>query len=77
MPSQCCKDTWNKIPDDEPVFILRGQDLLALEAVGRWVFDAGRHASGVPKEKVVAAQEHYNVMKHWQHDHPERCKIPD
>lgn len=77
MPKECCKETWAKIPDDEPVFILRGKDLLALEAVGRWVFDAGRASSGVSKEKVLGAQEHYNAMKRFREQHPERCKIPD
>ena len=76
MPSQCCKDTWNKVPDDEPVFVIRGKDLLALKAVGAWIEEATRSRK-VPKEKLDGAQLHYQAIKNFQRDHPERCKFPD
>jgi hypothetical protein len=75
MPKQCCVDTWNKIPDDEPVFVIRGKDLLALKAVGAWI-ESTRN-SEVPKDKIDRAQEHYQEIKQFQKDHPERCKMPD
>lgn len=75
MPSQCCKDTWEKIPDDEPVFIIRGKDLLALGPVRRWIEEA--NAAGVNDDKQNRAFEHLASIERFQLEHPERCKIPD
>ena len=76
MPTQCCKDTWDKIPDDEPVFIIRGKDLLALNAVGAWIENAQRSRK-VPQDKIDRAQLHYKAIKDFHKDNPERCKMPD
>lgn len=76
MPTQCCKDTWNKIPDDEPVFIIRGKDLLAVGAVATWIESAQRSRK-VPKDKIDRANEHYTAIKDFQKKYPERCKMPD
>lgn len=75
MPKQCCKETWNRIPDDEPVFILRGKDLLAKKVIGEWLVDA--HINGVNEDKMKRAREHYDDIERFQTEHPDRCKIPD
>jgi hypothetical protein len=75
MPAQCCKDKWPTIPDDEPVFVIRGKDLLALSVVQLWMDKA--IDAGVNDEKMLAVLEHYNAIAKFQEDHPERCKVPD
>lgn len=75
MPRQCCKDTWEKIPDDEPVFIIRGQDLLAQSAIAKWIEEAER--LGVNEEKVARARRHLLDVIGFQSKHPVRCKLPD
>lgn len=75
MPKQCCKDTWEKIPDDEPVFIIRGKDKLAPRVMLLWL-DAARDA-GVNEDKLARVGEHLAAVIEFQEQHPERCKIPD
>lgn len=76
MPSQCCKDTWDKIPDDEPVFILRGKDLLAPQRVKAWIA-AAVESDVVPDDKINGARCHYNDMIVFQKANKDRCKMPD
>lgn len=76
MPKECCKETWEKIPDDEPVFIIRGKDLLACGAVSDWITRAELEAV-VPDEKIAKAKEHLLSIITFQEEHPERCKMPD
>lgn len=75
MPALCCKDKWPEIPDDEPVFVIRGQDLLALGAVSAWM-EAARGAK-VNLGKMIRVREHREAIERFQAEHPERCKIPD
>lgn len=75
MPAQCCKDKWPTIPDDEPVFVIRGKDILAARAVAHWMDLAGER--GVNDEKMVAVAAHLKAIEVFQRDHPERCKLPD
>jgi hypothetical protein len=75
MPAQCCKDKWPQIPDDEPVFILRGKDLLVLPIVHAWMEAAT--GAGVNDNKMEAVGQHYAAIQEFQRAHPERCKIPD
>jgi hypothetical protein len=75
MPLQCCKDKWPTIPDDEPVFVIRGKDLLAIKVVRKWIAEAFK--AGVNLEKMEAVQLHLQAIIDFQRDHPERCKIPD
>jgi hypothetical protein len=76
MPSQCCKETWNKIPDDEPVFILRGRDLLAPLRVKAWIA-AAVESDVVPQDKIDGARAHYDAMIQFQKENKDRCKMPD
>jgi len=75
MPLQCCKDKWPTIPDDEPVFVIRGKDLLAINVVNFWIEEAT--LAGVNKEKIEAVEKHFAAIRDFQEQHPERCKIPD
>jgi hypothetical protein len=75
MAKQCCKETWDKIPDDEPAFIIRGRDQLAPATVLHWL-EAARDA-GVNPEKFNEAYEHLTEIAEFQEKHLERCKLPD
>jgi hypothetical protein len=75
MPAPCCKDKWPTIPDDEPVFVIRGKDLLAARAVAHWMDMAAK--ADVNSDKMAAVARHLKAIEDFQRDHPERCKIPD
>lgn len=75
MPKQCCKEKWPTIPEDEPVFVIRGKDKLAARAVAHWLDLAGE--AGVDDEKLAKVAEHLADIEQFQKAHPERCKIPD
>lgn len=72
---RCCQETIAKVAGDEPVFVLRGKDLLAPHLVGAWI--AAAQIAGVPQDKIDRARDHYRDMLQFQMQHPERCKIPD
>lgn len=63
--------TWNKSDVNEPVFILRGQDLLAPATIRCWAAMARTH--GVPGRKIQDALRLANEMESWHGDR----KIPD
>lgn len=75
MPRQCCKAKWPTIPDDEPVFVIRGKDKLAARAVSHWMDLAAQ--AGVNDDKLKAVAAHLKDIVDFQEQHPERCKIPD
>lgn len=52
-----------KAADDEPVFILRGQDVLAADLVERWALEAQQ--VGCPWDKVREARELAQQMREW------------
>lgn len=67
------QDPENKIPEDEPVFLLRAQDKLAPGIVEAWaenLLDCGG-------DQVLAnmAFKHAQLMREWQREHG--CKLPD
>ena len=67
------QDPTGKIPQDEPVFLLRGQDQCAADTVDFWA-DAVEDQGG--SEKIVrAAREQAMAMRVWQKDRA--SKIPD
>jgi hypothetical protein len=51
------------IPDDEPVFLIRAQDVVAGDAVRAWA-DLNDAAGGDPKLSRLA-REHANLMDQW------------
>jgi len=67
------QDPEGKIPEDEPVFLLRGQDVTAPEVVEYWADLAA--ARGASNEIVMAAREQSLRMKDWQR--LGAVKIPD
>ena len=60
---------------DEPVFILRAQDILAPRVVVRWAHLAEQAGTG--QAKVRAALEVAKQMADWQANNPHRVKVPD
>jgi hypothetical protein len=57
------RDFYGMIPDDEPVFLLRGQDQVAAETVRFWA-DRNDEAGGDP-ELSRLAREHADAMDRW------------
>jgi len=52
-----------KVPDEEPIFILRARDITAAHAVMHWAERAERN--NVPEEKVCGAIKTAYEMKKW------------
>jgi hypothetical protein len=75
MPKRDCKDEWDKIPDDEPIFILRGKDLNTPEAIAEWLFWA--REKDVNQGKIESVQARLDEIEDFHCVHPERCKNPD
>lgn len=75
MPKECCIETWGKVADDEPVFIIRGKDILAEQPIRNWI--QGARIAGVGEDKIARAESHLADILEFQRDHPDRCKIPD
>ncbi len=67
------QDPAGLIPDDEPVFLLRGQDSCAPGAVEAWARYA--QAKGAAENIVRAAFRQATEMRAWQVR--ERRKVPD
>jgi len=57
------QDPANKIPQDEPVFLLRGQDKVAAAAVRVWA--ALNDEAGGDPEASRLAREHADKMDVW------------
>lgn len=55
---------YEKAADDEPVFVLRAQDMLAPEIVREWAYRA--LVAGTPIEKVQEARKCADEMENWQ-----------
>jgi len=57
----------NKIPDDEPVFLLRGTDMFARQVVDFWVFlHRNRKGMDAKRESVLA---HADRMARYEFNH--------
>lgn len=67
------QDPAGLIPDDEPVFLIRGQDAAAPVAVAFYA-DAAE-AYGADPTLVAAVLAHVEAMKEWQKKHGK--KVPD
>lgn len=66
-------DTHGKVPDDEPLFVLRGQDAAAPAAVRAWANVA--EELGASADIVALAREHACTMEAYQSEHG--GKVPD
>lgn len=62
-----------KVPEDEPIFIIRAQDAMALSVISTWIVGAIRQ--GVNLDKVLSAHHHWESIAIWQQEHPP--KLPD
>ena len=60
------------IPEDEPCFIIRGQDAFALRAVQEYINLTLDVVSVAVTDELLAHRER---IRKWQQDHP--VKIPD
>jgi len=67
------QDPLREIPQDEPVFLLRGQDVAAPQVVEMWALLA--HDAGAKDDIVQAAYEQAQAMRIWQFEHG--SKVPD
>lgn len=63
-----------KAADNEPVFVLRAQDLIAPQIVDKWAGVA--KVWGCPEAKTLDAKAVAQAMRDWQAAHPE-TKAPD
>lgn len=62
-----------KIPENEPVFLIRGQDKIAPQVVSIWADLA--EIAGAEQNIINAARNHVLKMKEWQNKI--NVKIPD
>lgn len=69
------QDAANKIPDDEPVFLLRATDLAAPAAVESWAHLAAAH--GADPELTARVRAWADDMRAWAAEHADGGKIPD
>jgi len=67
------QDPENKIPEDEPVFLLRGQDTFAPELLLRWASKLRLHQGDSNMARMV--EDHAQKMIEWQNK--VKVKIPD
>jgi hypothetical protein len=68
------QDPEGKIPANEPVFLIRGQDFAGPATVRAWValqLERGDHDARL----VELAEAHAERMELWQRDNG--CKVPD
>jgi hypothetical protein len=62
------------IPDDEPVFLLRAQDRLSVQAIEAYMRLC--QVNGCPSPHLEALDEVFLAFVNWQGQHPRRVKIP-
>ena len=67
------QDPAGLIPDDEPVFLIRGQDRAAVAAGVAWVMEA--KSIGADPELIETVGRHILLIQDWQRRHG--SKVPD
>lgn len=65
----------NPFIEDEPVFLLRGRDVVAVATVRHYAQTCERHGS--PKAHVESVLEAADAMAAWQKENPDVVKLPD
>jgi hypothetical protein len=63
------------IPEDEPIFILRGQDLAAADTIA--VYAEACRSLSAPAAHIEAAENIAARFIRWAAEHPDRMKVPD
>jgi hypothetical protein len=70
-----------KVDEDEPVFVLRGQDKFYVPLVRLWIelveMATQNPPSAATAAKLMDAVENANYAIDWQNAHPDRVKVPD
>lgn len=61
------------IPEDEPVFLIRAKDMLAVEAL--WAYRGLSRAGGCNSEHLSALEHTIATFEEWQVSNP--TKLPD
>jgi antirestriction protein len=64
-----------KFPADEPVFLLRGQDASAPDAIEAYAENCAQRDAD--EAHVKAAEDWAHDMNEWQRDNPQRVKVAD
>lgn len=67
------QDPEGKIPNDEPVFLIRGQDLAAPDTLRAYALYA--HKAGASNALITATLDQANAMEKWQRERAR--KTPD
>lgn len=67
------QDPAGLIPADEPVFLIRAQDICALHTLHAWMSQA--QASGASNEIIKKVKDHIALMTEWRKNHA--VKVPD
>ena len=67
------QDPANLIPKDEPVFLLRGQDMFASDILRRWATMLANSGGDHKMWKMVI--DHADLMEEWQKTN--KVKMPD
>src|SRR5215471_10223257 len=62
------------IPDDEPLFILRAQDMLMVKAIG--YIKAMCHMNNCPQEHIDGLAQRMSEFNKFYDDHKDRMKLP-
>lgn len=65
----------SKATDDEPIFILRGQDITMPATLEAWASLAEQANGGKPNGKTIEVRKFANEVRHWQRGHA--TKAPD
>lgn len=64
------------VPDDEPLFILRGRDSTALRALEIY-FEVVTNNDSIQADHVHALRRRLHDFEHFRDAHPDRMKTPD
>jgi hypothetical protein len=75
MTTKSDNPTLDRAYDDEPIFVLRSQDMLGPRAVLQWMIEADRR--NISPRKLAAAARHLAAMYDWQAENPLMVKWPD
>lgn len=68
-------DTSNRIPEDEPVFLLRGKDVLAPKTVETWADLAEQ--MGASEHIIATARQQAKDMRKYQKENHTLVQVPD
>lgn len=60
------QDPAGKIPKNEPVFLIRGQDLAAPETLREYAMEA--HRKGADNALIMAVLDHVREIERWQRE---------